>query len=84
VSFTSVFPACGSDRWPHINVEVFGSAGSAVAGENARLTSQIALPEAACKKRSGQRPTRHDDDRRRREDDRPSTRLIHVPPWAYA
>lgn len=50
VSFTTIFPACETDRWPHINVEVFGSAGSAVAGENARLTSQIALPEDACKK----------------------------------
>jgi protocatechuate 3,4-dioxygenase beta subunit len=50
VSFTSIFPACGTDLWPHLNVEVFDSPGSAVAGENARLTSQIALPEDTCKK----------------------------------
>ena len=50
VSFTSIFPACEADRWPHINIEVFDSAGSAVSGANARLTTQIALPEDACKK----------------------------------
>lgn len=49
VSFTSIFPACEADRWPHIYVEVFDSLDSAVAGGNARLTSQIALPEDACK-----------------------------------
>ena len=48
VSFTSIFPACYSGRWPHIHFEVFDSLESAVAGENARLTSQIALPEDAC------------------------------------
>jgi protocatechuate 3,4-dioxygenase beta subunit len=50
VSFTSVFPACEPDRWPHFFVEVFNSAESAGAGENARLTTQIALPEDICKK----------------------------------
>jgi protocatechuate 3,4-dioxygenase beta subunit len=49
VSFTSVFPACYAGRWPHIHFEVFDSLEPAVAGENARLTSQIALPEEACK-----------------------------------
>ena len=44
VSFTSIFPACYSGRWPHIHFEVFDSLESAVAGEDARLTSQIALP----------------------------------------
>ena len=48
VSFTSIFPACYSGRWPHIHFEVFDSLEAAVAGENARLTSQIALPEDAC------------------------------------
>ena len=48
VFFTSIFPACYSGRWPHIHFEVFESLESAVAGENARLTSQIALPEDAC------------------------------------
>ena len=48
VFFTSIFPACYDGRWPHIHFEVFDSLESAVAGENARLTSQIALPEQAC------------------------------------
>ncbi len=48
VSFTSIFPACYPGRWPHIHFEVFDSLEAAVAGENARLTSQIALPEQAC------------------------------------
>ena len=48
VSFTSIFPACYDGRWPHIHFEVFDSLEAAVAGENARLTSQIALPEQAC------------------------------------
>jgi protocatechuate 3,4-dioxygenase beta subunit len=48
VYFTSIFPACYSGRWPHIHFEVFDSLESAVAGDNARLTSQIALPEQAC------------------------------------
>jgi protocatechuate 3,4-dioxygenase beta subunit len=49
VSFTSIFPACYAGRWPHIHFEVFDSLEAAVAGENARLTSQIALPEQSCK-----------------------------------
>ena len=48
MSFTSIFPACYACRWPHIHFEVFDSLESAVAGHNARLTSQIALPEQAC------------------------------------
>ncbi|MGV9822182.1 dioxygenase family protein [Nocardia xishanensis] len=48
VTFTSIFPACYSGRWPHIHFEVFDSLESAVAGSDARLTSQIALPQDAC------------------------------------
>ncbi|HJC60703.1 MAG TPA: dioxygenase [Candidatus Dietzia intestinigallinarum] len=44
VEFTSIFPACYSGRWPHIHFEVYDTLAAAVAGENARLTSQIALP----------------------------------------
>ncbi|UGT63862.1 dioxygenase [Nocardia asteroides] len=47
VTFTSIFPACYSGRWPHIHFEVYDSLDVAVAGENARLTSQIALPQDA-------------------------------------
>jgi protocatechuate 3,4-dioxygenase beta subunit len=49
VTFTSIFPACYAGRWPHIHFEVFDSLESAVAGDNARLTSQIALPEDSCR-----------------------------------
>lgn len=48
VSFTSIFPACYSGRWPHIHFEVYDSLEVAVAGANARLTSQIALPQEVC------------------------------------
>ncbi|MGW1741501.1 dioxygenase family protein [Nocardia sp. NPDC001965] len=48
VSFTSIFPACYSGRWPHIHFEVYDDLATAVAGENARLTSQIALPQEVC------------------------------------
>ncbi|WP_319457973.1 MULTISPECIES: dioxygenase [unclassified Mycobacterium] len=48
LSFTSIFPACYPGRWPHIHFEVFDSLESAVAGDNARLTSQLALPQEAC------------------------------------
>lgn len=48
VSFTSIFPACYAGRWPHIHFEVYDSLEVAVAGANARLTSQIALPQDVC------------------------------------
>lgn len=48
VSFTSIFPACYDGRWPHIHFEVYDSLSAAVAGSNARLTSQIALPQDVC------------------------------------
>ncbi|MXP23565.1 dioxygenase [Gordonia sp. HNM0687] len=48
VRFTTIFPACYAGRWPHIHFEVFDSLEQAVAGSDARLTSQIALPEDAC------------------------------------
>ena len=49
VQFTTIFPACYPGRWPHIHVEVFSSAEMAVSGKAALLTSQFALPEAACR-----------------------------------
>jgi protocatechuate 3,4-dioxygenase beta subunit len=49
VFFTSTFPGCYDGRWPHVHFEVFDSLEAAVAGDNARLTSQIALPEDICK-----------------------------------
>lgn len=48
VSFTSVFPACYTGRWPHIHFEIYESLAAASSGANAVKTSQLALPEAAC------------------------------------
>jgi protocatechuate 3,4-dioxygenase beta subunit len=48
LTFTSIFPACYTGRWPHLHFEVYDSLETAVAGENARLTSQIALPQDVC------------------------------------
>ena len=45
VTFTSVFPACYSGRWPHIHFEVYAALADATSGRNALRTSQIALPE---------------------------------------
>ena len=49
VSFTSIFPGCYPGRWPHIHFEVYPSMASATSSRRAQATSQIALPEAACK-----------------------------------
>jgi len=48
VTFTSVFPACYSGRWPHIHFEVYPSIGTATDTGNNIATSQIALPEDIC------------------------------------
>jgi protocatechuate 3,4-dioxygenase beta subunit len=48
VSFTSVFPACYSGRWPHIHFEVYRSLASATSAGNKIATSQIALPKDIC------------------------------------
>ncbi|WP_374565048.1 intradiol ring-cleavage dioxygenase [Ideonella sp.] len=48
VSFTTIFPACYSGRWPHIHFEVYASEAEATSGNNAVKTSQLALPSAAC------------------------------------
>nr|WP_269810961.1 intradiol ring-cleavage dioxygenase [Kineosporia rhizophila] len=46
VSFTSIFPACYTGRWPHIHFEVYSSLEDATSGEGTiRKTSQMALPE---------------------------------------
>jgi protocatechuate 3,4-dioxygenase beta subunit len=49
VTFTSVFPACYSGRWPHIHFEVYLSQAKATNPANKIATSQIALPEAICR-----------------------------------
>ncbi len=48
LSFTSIFPAAYSGRWPHIHFEVYSSLAEATAGGSKLMTSQIALPEDAC------------------------------------
>ena len=48
VTFTTIFPGCYSGRWPHMHFEVFASVATATTGRNAVLTSQLALPSAAC------------------------------------
>ncbi|MFI7546628.1 intradiol ring-cleavage dioxygenase [Actinoplanes sp. NPDC049599] len=45
-TFTSIFPACYSGRWPHIHFEVYSSLANATSGAGPIVkTSQIAIPE---------------------------------------
>jgi len=47
VTFTSIFPACYSGRWPHIHFEVYKTLANATSGSGPiAKTSQIALPKA--------------------------------------
>jgi len=48
VTFTSIFPACYSGRWPHIHFEVYSSVAGATSSGPIVKTSQIALPQEAC------------------------------------
>jgi protocatechuate 3,4-dioxygenase beta subunit len=48
VTFTTIFPACYSGRWPHIHFEVYPSLASATSQSNAKLTSQFAMPSDIC------------------------------------
>ena len=48
VTFTSIFPACYSGRWPHIHFEVYSSVADATSSGPIVKTSQIALPQEAC------------------------------------
>jgi protocatechuate 3,4-dioxygenase beta subunit len=49
VTFTTIFPACYSGRWPHMHFEVFTSVANATSGNNDVKTSQLALPEDICR-----------------------------------
>jgi hypothetical protein len=49
VQFTSIYPAAYSGRWPHIHFEVYPSLEEATAASGKLRTSQLALPEEACK-----------------------------------
>jgi protocatechuate 3,4-dioxygenase beta subunit len=48
VTFSSVFPACYSGRWPHIHFEVYPSLSQATDESNKIATSQVALPKDIC------------------------------------
>jgi protocatechuate 3,4-dioxygenase beta subunit len=48
VTFTSIFPAAYSGRWPHIHFEVFPDVDAATHGTNKIVTSQLALPADVC------------------------------------
>jgi protocatechuate 3,4-dioxygenase beta subunit len=47
VTFTSIYPACYTGRWPHIHFEVYDDVATAVASGPIAKTSQIALPDEA-------------------------------------
>ena len=48
VTFTSIFPACYSGRWPHIHFEVYASVADATGGGEPIATSQLAFPQDVC------------------------------------
>jgi protocatechuate 3,4-dioxygenase beta subunit len=47
-SFTSIFPACYSGRWPHVHFDAYESVAAATSGGTKLATSQIALPQDVC------------------------------------
>jgi protocatechuate 3,4-dioxygenase beta subunit len=49
VTFTSVFPAAYSGRWPHIHFEVYPSLSEATSAGTKAAISQLALPEDVCR-----------------------------------
>jgi protocatechuate 3,4-dioxygenase beta subunit len=48
VTFSSIFPAAYSGRWPHIHFEVYPSLAEATAAGDPVATSQLAFPEDVC------------------------------------
>ena len=49
VRFTTIFPACYDGRWPHMHFEVYQSLDAATSYTNKLRTSQLAIPEDACR-----------------------------------
>jgi protocatechuate 3,4-dioxygenase beta subunit len=49
VEFRSIYPAAYSGRWPHIHFEVYPSLQAATTASGKLRTSQLALPEKACR-----------------------------------
>ncbi len=50
VTFTSIFPAAYSGRWPHVHFEVYPTLDDATSASNRMRTSQLAFPEEVCEK----------------------------------
>ncbi|GIF38095.1 dioxygenase family protein [Actinoplanes xinjiangensis] len=48
VTFTSIFPACYTGRWPHVHFEVYPDQASITDASKAIATSQVALPRETC------------------------------------
>jgi len=48
VTFTTIFPACYSGRWPHIHFEVYPSLATATSVSHVLKTSQIAMLKSVC------------------------------------
>jgi protocatechuate 3,4-dioxygenase beta subunit len=48
VTFTTIWPACYSGRWPHIHLEVYTDVAAATSGNNKISVSQLAMPKAQC------------------------------------
>jgi protocatechuate 3,4-dioxygenase beta subunit len=48
ITFTTIFPAAYSGRWPHIHFEVYSSLSEATAAGKISATSQLALPKDVC------------------------------------
>jgi protocatechuate 3,4-dioxygenase beta subunit len=48
VTFTTIFPACYSGRYPHIHIEVYPSLAAATSYASSVLVSQMAMPSAIC------------------------------------
>ncbi len=49
-TFTTIFPGCYAERWPHIHFEIFASltAATTLPASDQVRTSQLALPKTAC------------------------------------
>lgn len=48
MTFKTIVPGYYIGRWPHLHFEVFSSVAGVSDSTNAILTSQIAIPQAAC------------------------------------
>jgi protocatechuate 3,4-dioxygenase beta subunit len=48
VRFTTIFPGCYPGRWPHIHFEIYPNLAAITDDSLSVITSQLAVPEAAC------------------------------------